>query len=340
MRTSIYSLLLLLFVLPLWGQQNYTYDDDEYDSKNIDSIYTTSGLDLSFDVSSIINWDSSDRQIMIYNTGVELSLKHSSGLSLDLATSVDGPIGEIDSENFKVGTFIKELRANYQFENEDAAIMLSVGKMPTGTKVNRDTPKNVSGVMGIRMSLSPKKIPLIQKWLDKNDLKVTKIEITRYNSSSSDQLYLSDLQERDMTAYALHMTYQLRLHTFFIYKKPDSGSYTPEGITLGAAYSPNLPLNPHIFALAHSSQASFLDLKILVLSASVEVVAKTRLSVTWSSAEERLSNSNKNTTDFAVRRNLGELFGRPTYLKVGVKEERSNQTSESDVIYYFQVEIQ
>jgi hypothetical protein len=342
MRYLALTLFLTLLIFPTLYGQEYIYDIhdvDRVEGEENQQVDVTSHLDLSYDINSIVAWDSMDEQIIIYNTGLDLTLKHDSGLSLDLATAVDGPIGEINSKNFKVETFIKELKANYEFETERAVILLSVGKMPTGSKVNQNDPKNIDGVMGIRVSLSPKKIPLIQEWLDRNELRVSKIEVTRYNSESSDRLWINDLEQSDMTAYALHLSWKHRLHTFFIYKRPDESSHAPEGITVGAAYSLSLPMNPQIFVLNHSSRASYMDLNVLVLSASVEVAEDTRVSLAWSSARERMSGSKKETIDLAGKRKIGTLFGRETYVKVGVKEERNHQNGERDLIYYFQFEL-
>jgi len=341
-------LIIVFFVSPSYAQtfesENLitTYDRFINDEDNtIWNSYLNGKILFTQEFSSIVEYSSDEDTVSIYNTGVKLKAKHKKGLSISTTATVDGKVGEIDSEDFKLGRFIKELKLGYEFDINSTAILLSVGKMPTGTKTDVNSPQDLGGVMGVRLTISPSKIPLIQDWLDQYGLKITKIEITRYDATSGADLNFEDLHNTDMTAYALYILYKKNLQLFFIYKHPDSDSMSPTGVTVGGVYTLNAPMRPMLFALNHHSSSSYMELNVLVLSASVEIFDKTRVAVTWSLANETLSNKKTMSSGVELKRDLGDIMGMDMEGVLGTKhEEHEDRDSEDEEdIYYLQLRV-
>lgn len=276
------------------------------------------GLKLKSQLHIMTEVDTESDKIKVYNTGVNLELKHDSGFSVNASTTVDGLVEELESDDFKLDNFVKELYANYTFNAPDTAIVLSVGKMRVGTKTDRDSAREIGGYMGFRVSIQPKKVPLIQAWLTKNKWKVKSIEITRYRSASKSRLDFADLEETDMTAYAIRMSRSHNVHTFFIYKQPDGDSTAAKSITAGGVYSfENTRFDPTIFALANKTKSDHVDLNILIFSlgfypfqhldlsaANLDWMKDIKASWTESSAMEGLTGSRKDIHDFALKKCL------------------------------------
>lgn len=273
----------------------------------------------------------SDDFISIYNTGLSLDMENENGFKANFRGSIDGKIDEINSKDFELGTFIKQLSMSYEVDTKNALVLLSVGKMPVGVKTNAG-PQQPGGVMGIRLSVEPEKIPLIQDWLTKNNFKINRIDITRYNSASEKRIDLRDLSETNMTAYALYLSKGHNIQTFFIYKAPDTGNeYGVTSKTLGAVYLMNGKLKPQFFAMGHKSNASFLDLDLLVLSASVEVAQNVRSAFTYSRVIESMSDTEKNIYDFSVSKTIKKNKKFNLQGTFGVRAERGN--SDDEVVY-------
>lgn len=290
--------------------------------------------DATFDhhVTSVIEASSNDT-ISIYNTGLTLNLEDTNGLSSDFRGSIDGPVDQINSKDFDLGKFVKQLDVKYKIKAEDGVILLSVGKMPTGAKTNISSPSKLGGVMGIRLSIEPEKIPLIQDWLTQNHLKIDRIEVTRYNAESGDSLDLNDLNKSNMTSYAVYLSKNENIQTFFVYKTPDEDN--PFGVTsktLGAVYIMGGKLKPQLFAMTHTSKASFMDLDLLVLSASIEVLPNFRMTFTYDHAIETMSNANVEDYDVSVTREFKKTKDFTFATTYGVKVEEG--TTENRVLYF------
>lgn len=309
-------------------------------------VYQVGNLEADMSLSTSAGYDSSEEGISIYNTGIELELKHMDHpqASVYFRGNINGKIDEINGDNFKLDEFVSELKANYEFDRENAVILLSVGKMVTGTKVNQSDPSKLKGVMGFRLSVKPKKIPLIQEWMKRNGLKITRIDITRYDSGSQDDLDFSNLADTDMTAYALYLSKGRNLHTFFILKQPDADSHAPRGISIGAAYMRyDLPLKPQFFGLYHNSKSDYVDVDVYVLSASFEVIEETRFAITWSRAIEHIYDVDEQYYDYSLSRRLyqgGSKRNPGTVIdgSVGVRSEDPN-VFEGNNDYYLRIEI-
>jgi len=288
---------------------------------------------------------SSDETISIYNTGGALEVQARHGFSGNLRGAVDGKIDEIDAEDFTLGSFIKELKLNSAMDFENTGLIFSVGKMPTGAKLDTNSPRKVGGVMGFRLSIKPKQIPLIQNWLEKNNLKITRIDITRYDADSEERMEISDLRDADMTSYALYLLHMSEerhmLRPFFIRKKPDGDN--PYGVTsntLGVVYARQERYKPEYFALAHTSESPFLDLELLVLSAGIEVSPGIRSTLIYSRAEENFSDTQTETLDFSFSKKLKKSKRLTIKGNIGAKYEQESSSSENsdEQIFYIRIE--
>lgn len=249
--------------------------------------------------------ESSDDSISVYNTGLTLGASHKNGLSGNFRASLDEKIDDIDSRDFELGKFVKEMSVNYKIDTEDAVLLLSVGKMPTGVKTDQDDPKKLGGVMGMRLSIRPEKIPLIQDWLSKNNFKINRIDIVRYKAGSESELNTRSLGEANMTSYALYLSHGRNLQAFFIHKTPDRDN--TRGVTsnsLGAVYMMGGKYAPQFFVMKHTSKASFMDLDLLVVSSSIAVAKDTRGVFSYSRANESMSHTKKDVYDISLSKTL------------------------------------
>lgn len=280
----------------------------------------------------------SDDFISIYNTGLSLDVESQNGFKADFRGSIDGKIDEINSKDFKLGKFIKQLSMSYEIETKNALLLLSVGKMPTGAKLDQDNPRQLGGVMGVRLSVQPEKIPLIENWLARNNFKINRIDITRYNDQSDESMDFRNLGEMNMTSYALYLSKGHQIQTFFIYKAPDNdNSLGVTSKTLGAVYLMNGKVKPQFFAMAHKSNASFMDLDLLVLSAGIEIAPKVRGTFTYSRAIESMSDTKKSIYDFSVTKSIKKNKNFSIQGTVGIKAERGSM--EDDEILYSRLEF-
>lgn len=289
-------------------------------------------LTIKHQLTSVVELDS-DSTISVYNTGLNLDIQDTSGLGADFRGAVDGPIDQINSKDFQLGKFIKQLDVKYKIDSSDAVILLSVGKMPTGAKTNVTSPTQLGGVMGIRLSIQPKKIPLIEEWLKENNFKIDRIDITRYNAESGDRIDLNDLNNTNMTAYAAYLSHNNNMQTFFIYKKPDANN--PFGVTsksLGVVYMPEVKLNPQFFAMKHQSDAAFMDLDLLVLSAGIEVQPNVRTNLTYARAVETMSNTDVKSYDISVSKVFKKTKGFNFTTTLGARVDEG--TSENKIVYF------
>lgn len=281
--------------------------------------------------------------ISIYNTGFSINAQSSGCLSGRFRGSINGKIEEIDRRDFDLGTFVQELHATCEFEVENTALIISVGKMPTGVKLDTTNPRPLGGVMGVRLTIKPDKIPLIQKWLDKNDLKITQVSITRYDADSAERLDPSDLSETDMTAYAFYLSKGRKLHTFFIHKRPDQdNTFGVTSTSIGAAYMvPEHELFPQYFAMIHKSEASFLDLDLLVLSASIKIAPESdyRVALTYSRAEEHIFEKTINTYNLSLSRTYKKKEGKDGYSVTGSVGIEVDRGDEEDETIYLRIEV-
>lgn len=274
-----------------------------------------------------------DDSISVYNTGLTLNLDNGHGLSADFRGALDEKIDEIDSRDFELGTFVKELNVNYQIDTQDAVLILSVGKMPSGVKVDPDDPRAVGGVMGMRLSINPKKVPLVQEWLNKNGWRINRIDIVRYKSGTEDSMDFREVTDSNMTSYALFLSKGHNLQTFFIYKTPDRENI--HGVTsksLGAVYMPGGKLRPQFFVMKHSSESRHMDLDLMVLSTSIAVAPKLRSTLSYSKAIESVGKTEKETYDISMTKNLKKNVS----ATAGIKFEKGNEGKKN--IFYVGVE--
>lgn len=275
----------------------------------------------------------SDDTISVYNTGLTLNLEDNNGMSADFRGAVDGKIDEINSKDFDLGKFVKQLAVKYKVDTEGGVILLSVGKMPTGAKTDISNPSKMGGVMGMRLSIQPDKVPVIQDWLNQNNFKIDRIDITRYNAESGNRLDLNDLNETNMTSYGVYLSKNNNIQTFFVYKTPDDDN--PFGVTsktLGAIYIMSGKLKPQLFAMKHSSDAAFMDLDLLVLSASVEMIPNFRTAFTYSHAKEFKSDSDMESYDISFSREFKRTKHFSFSTTFGAKVERG--TKENKIVYF------
>jgi hypothetical protein len=274
----------------------------------------------------------STNTISIYNTGFTLNLQDTDGWSSDFRGSVDGPVDQLNSKDFNLGKFVKELDVKYKVNTEDAIILLSVGKMPTGAKTDINNPSKLGGVMGIRLTIEPTNLPAIQDWLNQNQFKIERIDITRYNDQSANTLDLNDLNQTNMTSFAAYLSKGNNFQTFFIYKTPDSDNQM--GVTsksLGAVYIMSGKLKPQLFAMKHTSDAVFMNLDLLVLSASVELIPNFTSTFTYSKATELMGHADFDTYDVSLSREIVKTKDFTLSTTFGVKVDRG--TTEDKIVY-------
>lgn len=331
-RLNIIPLFALLFCVNM-NMLLAVGIDDTLQEQNED-LAENSDILLDFHTSSVV--DFTPDAVSIYSTGFSAEAKSHGCLSAYFRGSVDGKIDQIDSSDFDLGTFVKEINISCDFKTENMALVLSIGKMPTGVKLDPNSPSQLGGVMGIKLTIEPERIPLIQRWLDAKDLKILKISITRYEADSGDRLDPNDLSKTDMTSLALFLAKGQNIQVFFIRKQPDANN--TNGVTstsIGAVYMrPDLKLFPQVFAMIHKSEASFLDLKLLVLSLSVKIAPESdyRLGLTYGHATESISNGNFNTYDISLSRTLKKGDGKNSWSisgSTGVKVERGSKNDET-----------
>ncbi len=299
---------------------------------------TDKDLKINHELTSILEINS-ENTVSIYNTGLNLNMEEIYGFSADFRGSIDGKIDEIRSEDFELGEFVKELRVNYQVETENAVLLLSVGKMSTGTKIDRDNPKSSGGTMGFRLSVKPDQIPLIQNWLNKHEFKITRIDIIRYKAGTENDLNLDYINETDMTSYGVYLSKGKKLQTFFVYKTPDNDNL--QGVTsrtIGGIYMMDGKLKPQFFAMKHQSDSSFIDLDLTVVSAGIEILPGIRGKLSYSYAEEAVRDTKKETYNLSFSKAFNNK-NKNNKIKfngtIGVKVERG---SSEDEVYYFRLE--
>lgn len=328
MKLFIYIPIITLLLSINVAAQN---EDLEENRDLLIDFHTTSVIDFTPDA------------ISIYSTGFSAEAKTHGCLSAYFRGSVDGKIDEISSDDLDLGRFVKELNLSCDFKTENMALVLSVGKMPSGFKLDPSSPGQPGGVMGVQLNIEPEKIPLIQKWLDAHELKILKITITRYNSQSADRLDPNDLSETDMTSLALFLSKGRNIQAFFIRKQPDANNTTsPTSTAVGVIYMrPDMELFPQLFAMIDRTEASYMDLNLLVLSASVKVSPESdyRFGVTYSRAIENVSESDVNTYDFSLSRTIKKGEGKNSWSitgAAGVKVERGSKDNET---IYLRVEF-
>lgn len=272
--------------------------------------------------------------INIYNAGFETTANTDEGHSLRFRTGVDGKLGEIKRSDFSLGPFIKELNANLKFTNDDAVIILSLGKMPTGAKIDQNSPTLVSGVMGIRLSIRPDKISQIQKSLSQSGFQIQHIDITRYNGDSGNHLNLSELNATNMTSTALYISQGLNFQAFYINKTPDNNY--DQGITsntLGAAFISNSKLKPQYFAMKYKSSASYMDFDLVVLSGGIEVTTDARATLTYSRVNEYRSQMKDDVYDLSISQPINSSLSKLELDQTfGARLDRG--FSESKLYYY------
>ena len=83
MKNTFILLLILIGMKPSFAEQ-----------------FTVGRTLFDYDISSIIDFNTEDDAISIYNTGLNLKAKNENGFSANLATAIDGKIDEINSDNF------------------------------------------------------------------------------------------------------------------------------------------------------------------------------------------------------------------------------------------------
>lgn len=292
---------------------------------------------IGHEIFNEIKIESGNNSIPVYKSGLNLNLENGHGLSADFLGEIDDKIDEIDSSDFKLDKFIKELNVSYQINAEDAVVLLSVGKMPSGVKIDNDDIREENGVMGIRLSIKPEKISLIQDWLTKNNFKINRIDITRYNDGSRNRFDLRDLSETNMTSYALFLSRGHNIQTFFVYKTPDKdNTYGVTSASLGAVYMMKGELKPHFFVMKHKSKASYMDLDLMIVSASVEVAPAVRTTFSYTNAFESVSETKKDTYDFSLSKELAKSKKSTVNAAIGVKIEQGNNTN--DKVLYMRLE--
>lgn len=281
---------------------------------------------INHEFTSSAEFNSSEDSISIYNTGMNLNIDNGHGFSADFRGSVDDKIDEIDSRDFELGTFVKELNVNYQINTEDAVLLLSVGKMPAGVKVDPDDPREVGGVMGVRLSIQPEKVPLIQSWLTKNKFKINRIDIVRYKSGTENTMDFREISNANMTSYALFLSKGHNLQTFFIYKTPDSDNvYGVTSKSVGAVYMLGGKLQPQFFVLKHKSKSQHMELDLMVLSTSIAIAPEVRGTFSYSNAYESVSDIKKEGYDFSLSKTLKKNKDLTINGTVGVKYERGTE---------------
>jgi hypothetical protein len=271
--------------------------------------------------------------ISIYNTGLTMNIEDSDGFGANFRGAVDGPVDQIDSKDFNLGKFVKELNAKYKIKTEEGVILLSVGKMTNGAKTDVGNPSKLGGVMGIRLSIEPEKLPAIQEWLNQNQFKIDRIDITRYNAESANRLDITDLNNTNMTSLAVYLSRSNNFQTFFVYKTPDSDN--PFGVTsktVGAVYIMGGKLKPQLFAMKHVSDAAFMDLDLLVLSADLEILPNFTNTFTYARAKEFMSNTDVENYDFSMTRVLTKTKDYTLSTTFGIKFDYG--TTQDKIIYF------
>lgn len=277
-------------------------------------------LDLRLSTQQVLQWE---REFSVFNSA-KLRIKDKSGFSVEGRFEVNGEIDTIDSEKFELDKFVKELSMNYEFDTEVTALKITIGKVKMGTQTDASSAKDIGGVMGVRLTIKPHEATALQQWLKQGGFKIRRIEITRYNSQSKTRVEASDLNDTDMTGFSVYFSRHRNLHAFIILKEPDQDSYAPQAISVGGAYHQSGHFNPQYFALFHQSQSRFVDLKVLILSGSFEVIEKTRLELTWSFVSEGFSGEDVYYYEAGFSRKLYESERQSLEASISLIREESN----------------
>jgi len=345
-KTFLTILLSLLFgvSLSLYAQEDLAQKVDPFDFIKDDQQDNDSNLtdekEEIFKTKYSSTVDFSSEGISVYNTGVTINATTIENLTLDFRGSVDGKIDEIDSDDFELGTFIKELTANYELEYADTILLFSLGKMPTGAKTDRDNPRQLGGVMGVRMSIHPTEINNLQQWLKRHNLKINRIDITRYDADSEERFDLNDLKNTDMTAVSLNLSnIDENIHAFYVYKRPDAdNTYGVTSKSVGGIYMFDHPSRPSLFMMNHQSDSAFLDLDLNVLSGSIEISPGIRGTLSYTQVEELKSDSREENYGFSFSRKL--IDSQKFKLKgvVGVRRETDLNNHTDEDIWFMRFE--
>ena len=151
-----------------------------------------------------------------------------------------------------------------------------------------------------------KNIPLIQEWLNKNNLKVTKIQVARYTSDKgTGNLDFGYLEKTDMTSLSLYLSKNRNIHTFFLYRKPDAGNPSPTKITAGLIYIfQDAKFTPTLVAIAQNSKSDYVDLDLFVGSVEIKLAHDISLSTAFASVDEKLSGTKTVEYHFEVEKML------------------------------------
>ncbi|MDH5414978.1 MAG: hypothetical protein OEW87_12635 [Flavobacteriaceae bacterium] len=314
----------------------------DLDSSDSDAEYRWSRSSLDTDYSSVIEYHN-DRGVSIYNTGVALQYKHDSGFQSNLKGSLDGKLDEIDSDSFNLDNFIKEFNVAYKYDQQNVGLILTVGKIASGVKMDQNDPSAMGGKMGIRLSIGPKKIPLIQNWLERHNLKITSINISRFDSDSKERFEWDDLESTNETNIAIRASRGRNLHVFYIQNIPDTDyEYGVSSMTVGGIYMFDHELKPSLFMMKHNSQIdNILDLDLHVVSASALIMPKygVRGGLTYANATESLRNTQTDTYGIKFSKTLVDRKKFKLKLNLGYKHKNyvTNHNEDED-IYYFRLE--
>lgn len=281
----------------------------------------------------------------VYNAGIKFRAQNSNGVSFDLRTAVDGHVDDITEEDFELERYVKEMKLNYKHETEDMTLFLSVGKIAVSVKADRDSPSKVGGVMGFKLSLTPKEASQLQSWLSLRNLKIYQVSVSRYSSSSRNKLDMGEFAETDMTAYSFSAgTLDGKAHVFAVVNEPDSDSHAPRGRTFGASYQwKDMKFRPTFFALVHTTRSNYVDLKVNVFSLSMEVWSNSKLILTYSKATERKTSTEKEIYEIGVKTKLGgkhRVFGvfdfEATYMYNGIRETVTGRETDRTAFSVFE----
>jgi hypothetical protein len=303
-----------------------------------------SDLEIETKITSVMEGAYSDLEsegaISIYNTGIALEAKDQYGFSAQFRGSVDGKVTEIDEDDFDLETFVKELNVNYQKGLSDVVLLATVGKMSDGVKTDQSDPKELGGVMGIRLTIKFGGIRFIKDWLKKNGLKISRITITRYNSESEERFDLDDLSTANMTSYAIKLARDRSMQAFLVHKVPDNNNHSDATSTsVGGVYMfDNMKYKPQVFVMKHKSYSKHVDLDLDVFSVSVEVLDNIRAKVSYASAVENIHGGEEDVYDFGLTK---KFFKNSKTVKIkgtaGVEITRSDSNDET---YYVELEVE
>lgn len=271
------------------------------------------------------------------NTGLKSVLEYKN-CSAQTELLLNEKIQEISNSNFQLDVLVNELKFDCKLDMDSTGLLLTLGKMKNGAKENTDD-KEVTGVMGFRLTLQPKRIPIIQNWLKKHNLKITKIDVTRYNHDSDERFEIKDLSHPDMTSVAIYLSRSHDLHTFFIYKRPDNGTTHARGLTAGLVKLFDAPMSPQFFMLAHNSRSDFVDLDVLIASLTVELRSDVWFTVTVAEVKENLYKEQERELILSVKKRLYKKGPKIMDVLLGLTFTQDNE-GEIDRDFKFQLKGQ